>query len=251
MKKRLILVLAVTVLALGVVASATNCLAETPVNLSNVGSITADGIAYTVDAITITPAERSLFSYRTNSNQQNYTVELSLGINASNALEMIADPVLETAVDMLEISDLQFEDSTLTITASCAEMPETLTLKTPKFRKLLDNEVLVSNVRGLETVTTYDEEYDITTLELFYDATDFSIAPRLATIQTSLSAQNLETEEFRSVISDQFFDENGEVTGGRFLFVVPDDYELPQNYDLLLRGTVELVETASMNIDIG
>ena len=40
------------------------------------------------------------------------------------------------------------------------------------------------------------------------------------------------------------------VISGRLLFIVPDNFVCPDTYDLLLKGTVELVDTVSTDIQI-
>ena len=171
-------------------------------------------------------------------------------LSISTALIISNDPVLYTdSGDKLAIDNLSFSGSAMSISASCDEVPHEITLNMPMVRKLTTDQVIVKSVTGLESDVVFHEQDGVTTLELVYAPEDLPVLPRLASMIYTLPG--VETPvTLNCVVSNQFYDTEGNVISGRLLFIVPDNFVCPDTYDLLLKGTVELVDTVSTDIQI-
>ena len=216
-----------------------------PQNISST-DVEKDGILYSVNDVSI--VANSVPSTRSNMTPANsYDISVEILMNSADAIEIISAPTVAYDANYTElatISDMNYMENTLTIEFTSNEIPDDLYLQMPQVNKLLDNVVTLEDVNNLTTEVYEDNVNDLHFMMLTFDENALSVRPRLATITSTTSEDN-----FNCLYSNTFYDENAEYIGGRLVFVVPEDYEPENSYDLTINGTIEQVDIAELQIE--
>lgn len=211
------------------------------INAEQMEEYTASDIAYSAQIIE---------GASTKSSSEKYTDTMLLEVNCNDSAELATLPVI--AIDQnfehcldIGLEDITFlEDNCLSVNLENARSYETLYVKMPNISVYDDSvSLLAEELDGINaescTVET-DAGNTVRLLKLSYDAEDLPFIPHYATL--------IADEEIGALAYDTFSDDTGNVTRGSMTFAIPDDYELPDTYTLLLDGELTIIEGAIIEV---
>lgn len=170
----------------------------------------------------------------------NIAFEISIG--SESKFELAVAPKLaldEEFRETIDIEDIQIITNTdtgntmLHIETHSSRVPETVYVRMPVISRVTENKILEESV-SFDNVAQHSEIINgkqIDTLMLFFDEDTFSNIPR----KLSLGKD----EEIKSLFSNMYLDDNGDILSGHFVFVKPSDFELSNTYDVVINGTFE------------
>lgn len=214
----------------------------------------ADGVTYTVTDVTIRPNASPQSAEAEGAAP--YILGITMGFSGidPNRLGEKNDDVLVSfnsdLSDPLELKDLsRAGDDPLYVEFVCDELPETIYFQPPAYSFFRDDQVVVTDVDTLEADVQYLEEDGMTRLELRYEAGDLPYIPRGATILAAKETPGETSEDaldYSSVSCSNYYDDNGDLISGGFVFLIPGQFQPATYYDILIDGYVEDLEQAEI-----
>lgn len=215
-------------------------------NDQNIVTVVQDDIEYTLTLSTNDHAQ--LYGLNPVSTTSSATLSIKLesdeNIEINNSPVIAYDSSFENAVEITDISVKSDDNSTVeivTVEIQCTEQSDSLYVKLPSVAKVSEEQYLINSLdRSL--IEEFEDNNGTKWLELTYNINDFPVAPRFATIISDI--------ELECLFSDTYIDDNGNITGGKIVFIEPENYVLSETFDLTIIGTIEQSEPAYAEIKL-
>lgn len=144
------------------------------------------------------------------------------------------DPNFENLLDISQSDVVLDNNGTVSIGTPVAE--GTLYVKTPVLlERISTNKGMVLDLSLFELNVIKDEESNFNLLVYTYDSNQFGAYPEMV-------ALNIGEQRIENTFSQIFYDEQGNETGGRLIFTVPSNFELPAEYSFELISEIAHTE---------
>ncbi|MGM9522354.1 MAG: hypothetical protein ACI3VB_07750 [Oscillospiraceae bacterium] len=213
-----------------------------------------DAPVWTTKYVNTVSANSVLFSL-TSGEVENYSAEktdsiIQIEVSSDEVIQIGSLPKISTDAefeDCIEINPEQVQfvgNDSLQIVLDDGLEVEQLYVKMPTITIIDETaSATVNNTEGLEAVSTYDEDTGVRLLILSYGSEDLPLIPNSAEL-TNDSAVDF-------IASQVFFDSEGNATGGKLYFAIPDTYDITSAYTLKLVGELVNVDGPVVQVQAG
>lgn len=201
---------------------------------------TEEGVCYSVNSVTLTDAPSLA---RLGDSGRDIAFEISIG--SSSEFELAVAPKLASDEKFSEIIDIENIEITTDIDtgstmlhfeAHASSTLETIYVRMPIISRVTEDKILEENV-SFDNVVHHSEIINGKQVDMFtlsFDKDEFSKIPRKLALGKN--------EEVKSLLSNIYLDDNGNILSGYFVFVKPSDFEPSNTYDVIINGTFENCE---------